>query len=120
MARGIEYKTDATYTAFCKLEGVINKRELARQYFRRPGTWFSSRLDGCADTEGNETTFTGKESHQLAESFRDIAKRLRGVTRQPSEHQLFRLTKYKRSAQMLIAEIKKFSTMKKRGFGNEV
>lgn len=75
---GIEYKPDAAFTAFCELGGVINKTHLASQYFKKTRGWFSRRLDGCVDNEdGREVTFTEKEFHQLAESFRDIAKRLR-------------------------------------------
>lgn len=74
---GIEYKPDATFAAFCELGGVINKTHLASQYFKKKRGWFSKRLDGCVDSDGNEEAFTEKEFHQLAESFRDIAKRLR-------------------------------------------
>ena len=34
-------------TAFCELEDIINKSQLAKQYFGRSQSWFSQRLNGC-------------------------------------------------------------------------
>jgi len=71
----IEYKPDATATAFSELEDIINKSQLAKQYFAKSQSWFSQRVHGC--TVLNKTmSFKEDEYHQLAEAFRDIAKRL--------------------------------------------
>ena len=71
----IEYKPDATMTAFCELEDIINKSQLAKQYFGRSQSWFSQRLNGCW-VLNKSMSFKENEYHQLADAFRDIAKRL--------------------------------------------
>ena len=71
----IEYKPDATATAFSELEDIINKSQIAKQYFGKSPSWFSQRVHGCL-VLNKSMTFKDKEYHQLAEAFRDIAKRL--------------------------------------------
>ena len=71
----IEYKLDATVTAFCELEDIINKSQIAKQYFKKSQSWFSQRLNGCTVLK-KSAAFKEEEFHQLAEAFRDIAKRL--------------------------------------------
>ena len=71
----IEYKPDATATAFSELEDILNKSQLAKQYFGRSQSWFSQRLNGCW-VLNKSMSFKEKEYHQLADAFRDIAKRL--------------------------------------------
>lgn len=71
----IEYKSDATFTAFSELEDIINKSQLARQYFGRSQSWFSQRLHGCTVLK-KSVAFKAEEYHKLAEAFRDIARRL--------------------------------------------
>ena len=71
----IEFKPDATTTAFSELEGLINKAALSQQYFNRSQSWFSQRLNGCFVLK-KTVSFKEEEYHQLAEAFRDIAKRL--------------------------------------------
>lgn len=71
----IEYKPDATATAFSELEDIINKSQLAKQYFGRSQSWFSQRVNGCT-VLNKAIAFKEDEYHQLAEAFRDIAKRL--------------------------------------------
>lgn len=71
----IEYKQDATFTAFTELEDIINKSQLAKQYFEKSQSWFSQRINGCMVKE-QTMAFKEDEYHQLAEAFRDIAKRL--------------------------------------------
>lgn len=71
----IEYKPDATFTAFSELEDIVNKTQLAKQYFGKSQSWFSQRLNGSMVL--NKTmSFKEEEYHQIAEAFRDIAKRL--------------------------------------------
>lgn len=71
----IEYKPDATVTAFSELEDIINKSQLAKQYFGKSQSWFSQRLNGCTVLK-KSMAFKEDEYRKLAEAFRDIAKRL--------------------------------------------
>lgn len=71
----IEYKPDATTTAFSELEDIINKTQLAKQYFGKSQSWFSQRLNGCLVLK-KSAAFKEEEYHRIAEAFRDIAKRL--------------------------------------------
>ena len=71
----IEFKSDATATAFSELEDIINKSQLAKQYFGKSQSWFSQRVNGCT-VLNKSMAFKNEEYHQLAEAFRDIAKRL--------------------------------------------
>lgn len=71
----IGFKPDATSTAFSELEDIVNKTQLARQYFGKSHSWFSQRLNGCT-VLNRKMFFKEEEFHQLAEAFRDIARRL--------------------------------------------
>lgn len=71
----IEYKSDATVTAFSELEDIINKSQLSKQYFGKSQSWFSQRVHGCTVLK-KSMAFKENEYHELAEAFRDIAKRL--------------------------------------------
>lgn len=71
----IEYKADATATAFSELEDIVNKSALARQYFDKSPSWFSQRIHGCT-VLNKAMAFKPEEYRQLAAAFRDIAKRL--------------------------------------------
>lgn len=71
----IEHKADATATAFSELEDIINKSQLAKQYFGKSQSWFSQRLNGCFVLK-KAMAFKDKEYHILSDAFRDIAKRL--------------------------------------------
>ena len=68
-------KAGATWNAFIELEGLINKSQLAQQYFEKTHSWFSQRLHGCT-VRKKAMTFKEEEYHQLAAAFRHIAKRL--------------------------------------------
>ena len=71
----IAYKPDATATAFSELEDIINKSQLAKQYFGKSQSWFSQRVNGCT-VLNKSMAFKEDEYSKLAEAFRDIAKRL--------------------------------------------
>ena len=71
----IEIKPDATATAFSELEDIINKSQIAKQYFEKSPSWFSQRVHGCL-VLNKAMSFKEEEYHQLADAFRDIAKRL--------------------------------------------
>lgn len=68
-------KEGAVWLAFTELEDLIDPAALAAQYFEKPGEWLTKRLDGCA-VRDKETALDENECGQLAEAFRDIAKRL--------------------------------------------
>ena len=68
-------KNDAAWNAFVELDNLINKSALAQQYFEKSQSWFSQRLHGCT-VQKKEISFKPEEYHQLANAFRDIAKRL--------------------------------------------
>lgn len=74
-AKIIERKDGAVWIAFAELEDLFNPSSLAMQYFKESGEWLTKRLDGCA-VRDKETSLDENECGQLAEAFRDIAKRL--------------------------------------------
>ena len=67
-------KMGATWVAFTELDGLINLSKLAG-YFKKSQSWLSQKINGCTVCK-RKRAFTEEEYHQLAESFRDIAKRL--------------------------------------------
>lgn len=71
----IEYKPDATATAFDELDNIINKSELAKQYFGKSQSWLSQRIHGCL-VLNKAMSFKEVEYTQLTDALRDIAKRL--------------------------------------------
>lgn len=71
----ITTKRGAVWNAFVELEGLINKSELASQYFGKTRAWLSQKLNGCT-VLNKKKEFTESEYHQLAEAFRHLARRL--------------------------------------------
>ena len=71
----IDIKSGAVFNAFAELEGLISKTQIARQYFNKSQGWFSQKLNGCMLMRRKQS-FTPQEYEQLAEAFRDIARRL--------------------------------------------
>lgn len=68
-------KSGAVWNSFIELENLINKSALAEQYFKKSHSWLSQRLNGCI-VQDKARKFKEEEYHQIAEAFRDIAKRL--------------------------------------------
>lgn len=68
-------KRGATNVAFTELEGLINNAALSRQYFKRSPSWLTQRINGNI-VFNKKAGFRPDEYHQLAEAFRDIARRL--------------------------------------------
>lgn len=68
-------KDGAVWTTFVELEGIINQSALVKQYFKKSQSWFAQRVNGCT-VRDTEAAFKEDEYHQLADAFRDIAKRL--------------------------------------------
>lgn len=71
----ITYRGGAIFNAFIELDGIICKTEFAKQYMDKTQSWFSQKLNGCP-VGGAKKEFTSDEAVKIAESFRDIAKRL--------------------------------------------
>lgn len=71
----IATKEGAVWNAFTELEGLINKTQIANQYFDKSQAWFSQRLNGCM-SHNVKQSFSEDEYRRLAEAFRDIARRL--------------------------------------------
>lgn len=74
-AQQVEVKSEAVWVAFVELNGIVNTAALARQYFDRSPGWLSQRINGNT-VFGRKAEFRDDEYHQLAEAFRDIARRL--------------------------------------------
>lgn len=74
-AQNITIKSGAVFVAFNELNGLINNAELARQYFKRSPSWLTQRINGNIVFD-KKAGFRPDEYHQLAEAFRDIARRL--------------------------------------------
>lgn len=73
--RNLEVKSSAVWLAFFELDSMLNKSALARQYFGRSQGWLSQKLNGCISHSVRQR-FSAGEYHELAEAFRDIARRL--------------------------------------------
>ena len=71
----ISTKGGAVWNAFTELENLINKSALAQQYFGKSQSWLSQRIHGCT-VRKKEMAFKPEEYRLLADSFRDIARRL--------------------------------------------
>ncbi len=71
----IRTKPGAVANTFIELEGIVNTSSLARQYFRRSPSWLSQRIHGNTVFD-RKAMFREAEYGQLAEAFRDIARRL--------------------------------------------
>lgn len=68
-------KSGAVWVAFKELDSLLSKTQIAKQYFNRTHAWLSQKLNGCT-LHKKKMAFTEDEYHQLAEAFRDIARRL--------------------------------------------
>ena len=68
-------KRGAVNVAFSELESLINNAALARQYFRRSPSWLTQRIKGNTVFD-KKAGFRPTEYQQLADAFRDIARRL--------------------------------------------
>ena len=71
----IKTKPGAVNNTFIELEGLLNKTQIATQYFERTQSWLAQKLKGCM-TFNPEKAFTEAEYAKLAESLRHIARRL--------------------------------------------
>lgn len=74
-AQNITIKSGAVFVAFTELNGIINNAALARQYFHRSPSWIAQRINGNTVFD-KKAGFRPAEYQQLANAFRDIARRL--------------------------------------------
>lgn len=74
-AQNITIKSGAVFVAFSELEGLINNAAIARQYFKRSPAWLTQRINGNI-VFNKKAGFRPDEYRQLADAFRDIARRL--------------------------------------------
>lgn len=68
-------KAGTVEVVFSELEGLLNKSQIAAQYFGKSQGWFSQKLNGCMSHNVRQE-FTPEEYQQLADAFRHIARRL--------------------------------------------
>lgn len=73
--QNITIKSGAVFVAFSELGSLINNAALARQYFKRSPSWLTQRINGNTVFD-KKAGFRPAEYRQLAEAFRDIARRL--------------------------------------------
>lgn len=71
----VSEKMGAVWVAFNELDGIINKSQLAKQYFGRTHAWLSQKINGC-EVCNQKRSFTEQEYSKLSEALRDIARRL--------------------------------------------
>lgn len=74
-AVNILIKSGAVWMSMVELDGIINLSALARQYFGRSQSWISQRIHGCT-VMNKQMEFKEDEYAQLAEAYRDIARKL--------------------------------------------
>ena len=68
-------KCGATWNTFVELEDLINKSQLAKQYFGKSQSWLSQRIYGCT-VRKKSMAFKEDEYNMLSVALRDIAMRL--------------------------------------------
>lgn len=68
-------KCGATWNTFVELEDLINKSQLAKQYFGKSQSWLSQRIHGCT-VRKKSMAFKEDEYNMLSVALRDIAMRL--------------------------------------------
>lgn len=73
--RNLKTKNSAVWVAFFELDGLLNKTQLASQYFKKSQAWLSQKLNGCT-SHNRKQAFSEADYKRLAEAFRDIARRL--------------------------------------------
>lgn len=73
--QNVTIKSGAVFVAFSELGCIINNAALARQYFKRSPSWLAQRINGNTVFD-KKAGFRPDEYKQLAEAFRDIARRL--------------------------------------------
>jgi len=74
-AEQMKVKSEAVWVTFHELDGLINASKLAKVYFNKSHSWLAQKINGYSVCN-KERAFTVEEYAQLAEAFRDIARRL--------------------------------------------
>ena len=75
------FRAGSIFNAFVEPEGIINKSALARQYFHKSQGWLSQRINGGVSCD-KKMESSADEARQLADAFKDIARRLDGLARE--------------------------------------
>lgn len=71
----MKVKSEAVWVIFHELDGLLNVSKFAKEYFHKSQSWFAQKINGYSVCN-KERAFTKEEYDRLAESFRDVAKRL--------------------------------------------
>lgn len=74
-SQAMSYRGGAIFNAFIDLEDIINKSVFAKTYMKHSQSWFSQKLNECP-VGGAKKAFSTSEAETIAESFRDLARRL--------------------------------------------
>lgn len=71
----MEDKRGAMWVAFLEMRNIIKPTGIGREYFKKSASWMTQRINGLT-VFNKRAAFTPEQYHQLAEAFRDIARRL--------------------------------------------
>lgn len=71
----MKVKSEAVWVAFLELGGLLNVSKFARDYFGKSQSWFAQKLNGYTVSR-KERSFTSEEYGRIADSLRDVARRL--------------------------------------------
>ena len=71
----VEDKRGAMWVAFLEMRNIIKPTGISKEYFNKSSSWITQRINGNI-VFGEKAKFRPEEYHQLAEAFRDIARRL--------------------------------------------
>ena len=74
-SQAISFRGGAIFNAFIDLEDIINKSVFAKTYMNHSQSWFSQKLNECP-VGGAKKEFSASEAETIAESFKDLAKRM--------------------------------------------
>lgn len=75
-SQAVSYRGGAIFNAFIDLEDIINKSVFAKTYMNHSQSWFSQKLNECP-VGGAKKSFSASEAETIAESFRDLAKKIK-------------------------------------------
>lgn len=72
----IKDKSGAVFVAEQELNGLLNRAELARRYFKKSKGWFSQRMNHTIINGDKEAKFSEKDFDVFVFAYRDIARQL--------------------------------------------
>lgn len=74
-SQAISFRGRSIFNSFIDLEDIINKSVFAKTCMNHSQSWFSQKLNECP-VGGAKKEFSASEAETIAESFKDLAKRL--------------------------------------------